>query len=310
MEKENFCAVQRYVDILTEAGFKAVFGEEKNKDVLVDLLNVVLPENRRISDLSYSTTEVPGFTMSNKSVRLDLRCTGEDGTQFIVEMQCYRQANFFRRCVEYAAKVYDSGSRRGDRHEYDLAPVYFIGLLNVDVPKFDRSDSAVWADRYVSEYTFREKVSYEVVDETIFIIFMELNRFDKALDECRSMVDKWCYALRHVGQLDKLPDELRIRAFERLFEACEISKFTPEEKLKYEHDMMSERDYDNIIYTARTEGIAEGRAEGIAEGRAEGIAEGRMEERGKMARMMKAKGLEISLISEITGHSEEEILRL
>ena len=85
---------------------------------------------------------------------------------------------------------------------------------------------------------------------------------------------------------------------------------------------MSERDYDNIIYTARTEGKAEGRAEGmaegeakgraegIAEGRAEGIAEGRMEERGKMARMMKAKGLEISLISEMTGLSEEEILRL
>ena len=78
--------------------------------------------------------------------------------------------------------------------------------------------------------------------------------------------------------------------------------------------MMSERDYDNIIYTARTEGKAEGRAEGMAEGeakgRAEGIAEGRMEERGKMARMMKAKGLEISLISEMTGLSEEEILRL
>ena len=94
--------------------------------------------------------------------------------------------------------------------------------------------------------------------------------------------------------------------------------------------MMSERDYDNIVYTARTEGIAEGeakgRAEGMAEGeakgraegevkgRAEGMAEGevkgRMEEREKMARMMKAKGLEIRLISEVTGLSEEEILRL
>ena len=54
MEKENFCAVQRYVDILTEAGFKAVFGEEKNKDVLIDLLNVVLPENRLHSHLERS----------------------------------------------------------------------------------------------------------------------------------------------------------------------------------------------------------------------------------------------------------------
>ena len=54
MEKENFCAVQRYVDILTEAGFKAVFGEEKNKDVLIDLLNIVLPENRLHSHLERS----------------------------------------------------------------------------------------------------------------------------------------------------------------------------------------------------------------------------------------------------------------
>ena len=32
--------VQRYVDILSDAGFKAVFGDQKNKDVLMDLLNV------------------------------------------------------------------------------------------------------------------------------------------------------------------------------------------------------------------------------------------------------------------------------
>ena len=66
---------------------------------------------------------------------------------------------------------------------------------------------------------------------------------------------------------------------------------------------MSERDYDNIIYTARTEGIAEGRAEGMAEGEAKGLIEGKTE----VARTMKTKGLEISLISEMTGLSEEEI---
>ena len=29
--------VQRYVDILTDAGLKAVFGDQRNKDVLIDL---------------------------------------------------------------------------------------------------------------------------------------------------------------------------------------------------------------------------------------------------------------------------------
>ena len=29
--------VQRYVDILTDAGLKAVFGDQRNKDVLIDI---------------------------------------------------------------------------------------------------------------------------------------------------------------------------------------------------------------------------------------------------------------------------------
>ena len=300
---DNRTSAQRYVDILTEAGFKAVFGVEKNKDILIDLLNVVLPAHRRVTDLAYSTTEVPGFTMSNKSVRLDLRCTGEDGTRFIVEMQCYRQMNFFRRCVEYAAKIYDSCSERGDGHGYDIPPVYFVGLLNTGVPKFDRSDSAIWKNRYMSEYTFREKESHEVADETIFLIFVELDRFDKKLEECVSMADKWYYSLKHMGTLDRLPEELRTKMFERLFEACEIAKFTPEEKLKYEHDMITERDYTNILNTCRAEGLAEGEAKGKAEGIAEGEARGKME----VARAMKAKGLGMDLISELTGLPEEEI---
>ena len=239
---------KKYVDILTEAGFKAVFGVEKNKDVLIDLLNVLLPEHRRVHDLSYATRR-------------------------------------FR-----------------DRHEYDLAPVYFIGLLNTEIPKSDRSDGSIWGDRFVSEYTFREKVSNEVVDETIFLNFVELHRFKKELHDCVSLVDKWCYSLKHVGSLDRLPEELRVRAFERLFEACEIAKFTPEEKLRYEHDMITERDYDNIIYTAKAEGRTEGKAEGLAEGEAKGKTD--------VARAMKAKGIEISLIAELTGLSVEEIQRL
>ena len=93
--------------------------------------------------------------------------------------------------------------------------------------------------------------------------------------------------------------------FERLFEACEIARFTPEEKLKYEHDMMTERDYTNILNTYRAEGIAEGKSEGIAEGLAKGKTEGKIE----VARAMKAKGLGMALIAELTGLSEEEIMK-
>ena len=46
---------------------------------------------------------------------------------------------------------------------------------------------------------------------------MELNRFGKRLEECETLLDKWCFALKHIGTLDRLPDELRAEAFERLF---------------------------------------------------------------------------------------------
>ncbi len=316
---EFYCEkVQRYVDILTDAGFKAVFGDERNKDVLVDLINVVLPEDRHVKDIAYSTTEIPGLTLANKSIRLDLRCTGDDGSVFIVELQCYHQHNFFKRCVEYAAKVYDSGSARGDAGNYGLPPVYFIGLMAKDAPVFDRSDEVVWKDRFVSEYTFREKVSHDVVDDTIFLIFVELNRFDKRDKECVSMMDKWMFALKHVGTLDRLPEDLRIKAFERLFEACEIAKFDPDTKLKYEHDMMTEKDYYSILNTYRDEGKAEGVKEGfergIEKGRAEGEIKGReegiLEEKIKIAKALLQMGMSMDTIMQATGLSTERIRSL
>ena len=57
-----------------------------------------------------------------------------------------------------------------------------------------------------------------MVDETIFLTFVESDRFDKKLEECVGMADKWFYSLKHVGRMERLP----------------------EEKLKYEHDMMTE----------------------------------------------------------------------
>ena len=260
-------SARRYVDILSDAGFKAVFGDQRNKDVL-----------------------------------LDLRCTGRDGTVFIVEVQCYRQENLFSRCVGYAARVYDSGTERGDGQRYDIPPVYFICLLGDGAEGFDR-EGPLWEDRFISEYTFREKTSNDVPAETIFCIFVELNRFRKDLQECGSEEDRWCYALKRVGTLDSLPDGLREDAFERLFRACEIARFDRDRRLTYENDMITERDYWNIIDTAARQGRTEGKAEGLAEGKAEGLAEGRI----KIARAFKEQGVAAETISAATGLSIEEV---
>ena len=79
---EDEMMVRRYVDILTDAGFKAVFGDQRNSDVLIDLINVMLPDGKKVREIAYATTEIPGFSPFNKSIRIDLRCTGEDNSSF------------------------------------------------------------------------------------------------------------------------------------------------------------------------------------------------------------------------------------
>ena len=258
-----------------------------------DLINVMLPDGKKVREIAYATTEIPGFSPFNKSIRIDLRCTGEDNSSFIVEVQCYHQENFFRRCVLYASKTYDSVALKGDGNIYDIPPVYFIGLLGkgqgIPSPKVDRSDG-IWSDRFISEYTFREKLSMDVPDDTIFFIFAELDRFSKKLDDCTSLLDKWLFALKHVGTLDSLPEGLRSKAFERLFLACEIARFEPERRITYEENMITERDYYNIINTAKNDGRAEGRIE--------------------IAKSLKQLGVPAETIMQATGMSEQELLEL
>ena len=78
--------------------------------------------------------------------------------------------------------------------------------------------------------------------------------------------------------------------FKKLFEAAEIAKFTPDEKNKYEESLKYYRDLKNVVDTSFDEGKAEGKLE--------------------IARQMKAKGMDSSLIAEITGLPIDEIKKL
>ena len=69
-----------------------------------------------------------------------------------------------------------------------------------------------------------------------------------------------------------------------------------------------------IQTTSVAKGREEGLAEGLAEGRKEGLAEGELKgmakERNKVARAMLDKGMEVSVIAELTGLKEDAIRSL
>ena len=94
--------LQRYVDILTNSGFKAFFGDVNNKEAVISILNVLLPKHRQIATLEIQPTEHQGpIVDKSKEYHYDFMCRDANGVVFIVELQKYWEDDWFQRCVCY-----------------------------------------------------------------------------------------------------------------------------------------------------------------------------------------------------------------
>ena len=74
--------------------------------------------------------------------------------------------------------------------------------------------------------------------------------------------------------------------------------------------MITERDYYNMLNTAKVDGEAKGREEGLAEGEAKGREEGRNEEKIRIAKALKENGVADNIIAATTGIPEWQIATL
>ena len=87
---------ERYIDILSDFGWKYYFGREENKINLINFLNSLLEGEHVVVDLTYSNVEEDGEESGERRVVFDLRCKGDGGEIFLVEMQLQRQEFFLR----------------------------------------------------------------------------------------------------------------------------------------------------------------------------------------------------------------------
>ena len=117
----------------------------------------------------------------------------------------------------------------------------------------------------------------EVFYEKLKFIYVELPKFTKTVDELESNFEKWLFLLRHLSELDAPPESLQGVIFEQLFEVSEIANFSIQEQEAYENSVKHYRDLQNVVDTARQEGIKEGIAKVIEESREQGRQEERLQ---------------------------------
>ena len=277
---------ERYISLLTDFGFKRIFGTDPNKELLVNFLNSLFNGEEVIKDVKYLNSENVGDVYTERKAIFDVYCENEKGEKFIVEMQNAYQTYFKDRSLFYSTFPIREQAPKGSDWNFCLKKVYVVALLN-----YRMSDEAFDSSDTIHTIALMDTKTNKVFNAKLMFKYVEVGRFDKTDDELISLSDKWMYVLKNLSRLDNRPSSLREKIFTKLFDAAAIARFTPTELREYEDSLKAYRDIKNSLDTAKEEGRAEGRAEGIA----------------MVVKNMHAKGMDLDVIASITGLNKDEV---
>ncbi len=247
---------EKYINPFTDFGFKKIFGQEYNKDLLLDFLNTILLRgNDPIKEIKYKPTEQYTFTIEDRKSIFDIFCESESGERFIVEMQKNKQTHFLDRTLYYSTLPIIDQAQKGAEWDYKLSAVYVVAVMDFNLNMDGVHDGCLHHVKLV------ELESNKVFHDKLTFVYLEMPKFTKNLDELEDNVDKWLFVLKNISKLQELPEKLQNRIFEKLFKVAEIAKYTHDEWIAYQMSLKDYRDNKAAIQTAIEDGRKEGRDE-------------------------------------------------
>ena len=276
---------ERYISLLTDFGFKRIFGTKPNKDLLIDFLNSLFNGEQVVKDVTFLNSEHVGDVHTDRKAIFDVYCENEHGEKFIVEMQNAYQTYFKDRSLYYATFPIREQAQKGEGWNYKLKHVYVVALLN-----YDMSDPAFSDDTINHDIGLLDKQTHRVFNDKLTFKYVEISKFNKRIEELKTNYDKWLFVLQNLSRLDRQPEYLQTAVFNRLFAEAEIAKFTRAELREYEDSLKAYRDIKNSLDSAKQEGKKDKAIE--------------------IAKNLLELGMSIDNIMKATGLSQEEITKL
>ncbi|MDQ5921757.1 MAG: hypothetical protein QG673_1816 [Pseudomonadota bacterium] len=310
----------RFLDVRTDFAFKKVFGSEDSKVRLISFLNSVIEfeNNAQIKDLVIVDPYNIPLLKGMKDTFVDVKAVLDNGTKVIIEMQVLNHTGLEKRVLYNAAKNYSTQLLEGEKYHL-LNPI--IALTILDFTMFEDSD------KVISNFKLLEKRDFINYTDDLEMIFIELPKFNKSLEELVDIKDQWIYFIKNAGSLEFIPDnmsepvnsafavsntaglsaqELEIQYKKKEFIAVQKSIFEADE-LKTK-ELMAAREEAQI---AKQEAqIAKEEAQ-IAKEKAQiARAEGRHEGMQEVAKKLLSSGMDESAVAAATNLSLEQVKSL
>ena len=271
--------------------FKKIFGTEKNKPILINFLNAVIKPTTPIKDVEIKNNDIDKDFIEDKFSRLDVKATTSNKEHINIEIQVKNEYNMIQRTLYYWSKMYSEQIQNRDNYS-KLERTVCINILNFKYLK---------NDKYHNAYRLKEINSNEELTDLQEIHFIELPKFNEIgnkeyIENVEEMdaLEKWLEFLvepesNTVRQLELSNEEIKLAK-------SELYRLSMDSKEREQYTMREKAIYDRISALENAE--------------IKGKIEGKIERELELVKESLNQGLEISLISKITGLSEEEILKI
>ena len=278
--------LSKFLDPKNDIAFKKIFGNEKNKDILIHFLNDMLKfkEKKPISDVTFLNTVQDPLIAARKTSVVDIMCKDELGNSYIVEMQITKEKGFIKRSQYYAAKAYCS--QLGVKGKYkDLKEIIFLAIA--DFTMFPNKAN------YKSDHVTLDRDSYENDLKDFSYTFLELEKFNVPIDQLKTMAEKWAYFFKHAEEtsqedLNKIigSDLIIKKAYEELdhfyWDEKELQDYEAATKKTMDYEAAMDQKYD----------------------------EGKAERNIEIAKSMLNENMDTALIAKLTGLTIEKVTEL
>lgn len=284
---------ERYLNLFTDFAFQKVFGNEQNKDLLLDFVNALPLKQGKVIHINFLKTD---DNVTDHKTIIGAICENEKNEKFIIQLQKLKQNFFKERGIYYSTLPITTQAILEKNWDFDLKTVYSIALLDFG---FDNHKST---DKHIQEIKLIDTETNQVFYDKLSFIYLQVPQFNKTLEQLNTRLDKWLFILKNFANLENVPESLKDKVFDKLFEIIDLKTLEGESLKHYEESLKYYRDLKNTLATAK----AEGREEGVNTG----IELGKQEEKLRIAKQLLKMGADIDMISEITDLKHSEIQAL
>ena len=269
---------------------KRLLRNKANYGVLEGLLTTLLGEQVKIHRLLESeSNQEDEFDKYN---RVDMLAENSKGDLILIELQNNNEYAYFQRMLFGVSKLVTEYMHRGEGYEkvrkiYSINIVYFSLGHGKDYVYHGTTEFRGIHDGDILELSPFQRQTFNV--DTVSQLYPEyyilkVNDFNKV---AKTPLEEWIYYLN----TGNIPEKVTAPGLAQVKEQLNIDQMSKSEQEAYY------RHLDNIvilrsnIYTERAEGRTEGRLDALRE----------------TAKKMKAKGMDIQTIREVTGLGVEEL---